>query len=94
MQYQGLPTHIIILLGNQAYMKTATQGPSTWPSEFDNTPDRAVDGNLNPIIDDDSCAHPLAVDNVEGPWWQVDLGARFAIVSVNITNRLDQGRGI
>ena len=73
-------------------MKTAIQGPTTWPDIYQNQADRAVDGNINPKLEDGSCSHPLAVDNTNGPWWQVDLGAQFVIVSVNITNRQDQTR--
>ena len=83
----------MILLGNQAYLKTAIQGPSTWPNDNDNQADRAVDGNLSPHLTQGSCAHPLS-NNGQDPWWQVDLGAQFVIVSVNITNRVDQEIGI
>ena len=83
----------MILLGNQAYLKTATQGQATWPDENDNQAYRAVDGNLNPDLNQDSCVHPVSY-NGQDPWWQVDLGAQFVIVSVNITNRLDQEKGI
>ena len=81
----------IMILGNQAYMKTATQGPSTWPDISYNQAYRAVDGNLNPYLDAGSCSHPWAVGHVQGPWWQVDLGAQFVVVSVNITNRISEG---
>ena len=72
--------------GNVAYGKNATQGVNTYK---DAVATLAVDGNHNPDFKGGSCAH--SIDNSGAPydpaWWQVDLGATYVVLAVNITNR-------
>ena len=73
--------------GNVAYGKPATQGVGT---HEDNVAARAVDGNHDPVIDHSHCAHPFdQVLPYELAWWEVDLGATYVVLAVNITNRVD-----
>ena len=76
---------IMILTGNQAFFKPATQSPSTYPGFVAS---RAVDGNHNPDIFAGHCAHPTGGAG-EQTWWQVDLGREYVVVSINITNRVE-----
>ena len=73
--------------GNVAYGKPATQGVGTYA---DNVAARAVDGNHDPVLDHSHCAHPFdQVLPYELAWWEVDLGATYVVLAVNITNRVD-----
>ncbi|XP_053388100.1 uncharacterized protein LOC128551311 [Mercenaria mercenaria] len=47
---------------------------------------KGVDGNTNQGIDKGSCFH---TDKETNPWWRVDLGAMYHIVSVTLFNRID-----
>ena len=69
--------------GNVAYNKTANHGPDPWrfPSE------RAIDGNHDPEMGRGSCVWPHDGDRRVLPWWQVDLGDTYVVISVRITNR-------
>ena len=78
----------LLLLGNLAYGKPATQGPRT--NDYHDAA-RAVDGNINQELNHSSCAHPYDPDYTDGSaWWQVDLQQIYVIISVNITNRIGQ----
>ena len=73
-----------------AYGKRATQGIDTY---MDNVASRAVDGNLAWYIHGGSCIHTTDYSSPYDPgWWEVDLGAIYVVLVVNITNRYDCGR--
>ena len=46
----------------------------------------AVDGSTDGLIDNGHCSH-TGRDNE--PWWAVDLGARYYVFKIVITNRQD-----
>ena len=48
----------------------------------------AVDGNADPVLDNGHCTHTHAGYE---PWWAVDLGARYYVLKIIITNRGDYG---
>jgi hypothetical protein len=48
--------------------------------------DAAVDGITNGILRDGSCSHTRADQDA---WWAVDLGTRFQVHAVLISNRAD-----
>ncbi|XP_042322587.1 uncharacterized protein LOC121930412 [Sceloporus undulatus] len=50
------------------------------------SPDHAIDGSTSANYLRGQCTHTLLQDN---PWWMVDLGARFRVLSVVVTNRGD-----
>ena len=80
----------LIVSGNVAYHKTATQSsdPETeWSEKY--PADRAVDGSTDPHIENGHCAYP---DDIYGQhaWWTVDLKETVHIYYVIIYNR-DQG---
>ncbi|MEX2214311.1 MAG: PVC-type heme-binding CxxCH protein [Phycisphaeraceae bacterium] len=51
------------------------------------TADKAVDGNTNTVFGAGSATHTN--ENSKNPWWEVDLGAEYAIDSIKIWNRTD-----
>lgn len=62
--------------------KSATQS-STWGGV---PASRAIDGNTNANWNGGSCTH---TNNQANPWWEVNLGAKYAIKEVKVTNRQD-----
>ncbi len=48
----------------------------------------AVDGNLSSHMFEGTCTH-TDVESEVPPWWQVDLGAQYAVKRIVITNRAD-----
>ena len=80
-------TVFVLLSGNLAYLKPATQGPGQWQ---DHGASLAVDGNVDQALGHHSCAHPNHHPHYTGGvWWQVDLLQLDVIFAVNITNRID-----
>jgi len=69
--------------GNLAERMTATQSSTDW----DGTPERAVDGNTSGSWGSGSLTHTQ--EQVNQPWWQVDLGQAEWIGSVELFNRTD-----
>ncbi|XP_025096717.1 uncharacterized protein LOC112565454 [Pomacea canaliculata] len=56
------------------------------------TPNRAVDGNRNGVMNQQSCTHtdPPSKDNTQHiHWWQVDLGKLILVSYIIIANRVD-----
>ena len=54
-------------------------------------PGRALDGNTSGAYSADGQTHTS--ENVENPWWEVDLGGEYPIESVKIFNRTDGDLG-
>ena len=54
---------------------------------FGGVSSRAVDGNTSGVFRDDSVTHTVG-DTFE-PWWQVDLGARSSLSTIELWNRTD-----
>ena len=55
-----------------------------------NTAARAVDGNVNPVMDDGSCAQPYSGVSNDPPvpvWWYVDLGQSYRTTQIVLYNR-------
>ena len=78
-------THFI-LIGNVALEKPATQiGTYLHLSLF--IADRAVDGNTNPHVFNNSCALPDSFSPNIPCWWYVDLGDLYRITKVILYNR-------
>ena len=50
---------------------------------------RAVDGNINPNIDDGYCAHPDSKDTSVRAWWYVDLEGTYRVAAIVLFNRLE-----
>ena len=74
---------------NVALGRPATQSGT----HTSNTADKAVDGDTDPNLNIDKCAHPdtrtLSDDEHNtAAWWRVDLQASFDIYRVVIHNRL------
>src|SRR5205085_4283715 len=46
---------------------------------------RAIDGNTSGKYADGGQTH--TAENIGNPWWEVDLGAEYAITSITIYNR-------
>ncbi|XP_077863261.1 fucolectin-6-like [Saccoglossus kowalevskii] len=55
---------------------TAFNGPANY----------AIDGNYDSIYPHESCSH---TDKEQDAWWKLDLGERYSICQVVITNRQD-----
>ncbi len=70
---------------NLALGKEARQ-TATWR---EHVAGRAVDGNRNGVLDDNSSAHSDYVEN-EAAWWEVDLGAVQSIDRIVFWNRTDR----
>ena len=70
-----------ILIADVALYKNASQSSTLeYPAHY------AVDGNKNTDLIQNSCAH-TQLD--KSPWWEVDLGKKYDITGVEITNRGD-----
>jgi len=67
---------------NVALGKTATQSSTG----YGGTADRAVDGNIDGVFNDNSVTH---TNSQAGAWWMVNLGSAFTISSIEIYNRTD-----
>ena len=77
----------LLVSGNVGFGKTAWQSPGRdeyWSSKY---PARlALDGNIDPDLNHNSCAHPTAPSGTNA-WWMVDLGDKYRIDRVIIYNR-------
>ncbi len=62
-------------------------GKSTWQSPGFAHSNKAVDGNINSNYGAGSCTH--TANDISNPIWVVDLGHRYQVSSVKITNRGD-----
>ncbi|XP_077866770.1 uncharacterized protein LOC102809222 [Saccoglossus kowalevskii] len=71
------------ILANVAIGKTATQS-SDWSPSFPAS--NAVDGNTNTNWGSGSCT---STQKEHGAWWKVDLGAKYFVYEVIVTNRKD-----
>ena len=67
---------------NHAFVGVATQS-STYE---DNTPDLAIDGNINNYMSSQSCSNTN--DDYE-PWWKVTFKYEIRVTEVIIINHLD-----
>ncbi len=67
---------------NLAQGKSATQSSTAFGGE----PELAVDGNLNGLYWGGSVTH---TESGSGEWWEVDLGTRAAIQTIDVWNRTD-----
>jgi alpha-L-fucosidase len=79
-----LSSPVQLVLPNVAVGKPATQVSLAWGG----LPQRAVDGNTGGSFDGDNSTSHTAEPSNEA-WWQVDLGGRFKIGSIEIWNRSD-----
>ena len=79
--------YALLVSGNVGYGKTAWQSPE-WQEYWSKTyPARlALDGNTDPDLLHNSCAHPTAPSGTNA-WWMVDLGEKYRIHSVIIYNK-------
>ena len=68
-------------------MKKASQIDETKGNSKTYPASRAVDGNTNPNIRDNSCAHPHTRKPNMTAWWKVDLNDTYRLYSVIIYNR-------
>ena len=50
----------------------------------------AVDGNADPVFENYHCS---CTHKTYEPWWAVDLGARYIVLKVRLTNRLNPEYG-
>ena len=57
----------------------------TWGT--DHVASRAVDGYINPNINDGYCAHPESKDTSKRAWWYVDLEDSYRISNIILFNR-------
>jgi len=88
----GPPASAAPASGDSAHRQTnlalggkATQS-STWGGLPTATADKAIDGNLDGVFSNGSVTHTGLEAN---PWWQVDLGASYAISDIEVYNRSD-----
>ncbi|KAK1901463.1 Fucolectin-1 [Dissostichus eleginoides] len=73
--------------GNAATFNIAKRGKVTQSSTaFNGNPERAIDGNLASVYNQDSCTQTTKQRN---PWWRLDLQKTYRINTVTITNRKD-----
>ncbi len=84
MTYRAQSGAIRVGLHNAALGKPATQKSLDW----DGTPDRAVDGNVDGAFFGGSVTH-TAEDGSAEPWWQVDLGTDVPVQEIAVWNRID-----
>ena len=72
---------------NIFYENVVLNGTATQSStDYEGVPERAIDGNTNGDYNDDSVTHTAFEDQ---PWWQVDLGAPYAIDEIQVWGRTD-----
>ena len=77
----------IILLSTAMGTNHAFVGVATQSSTFEeNTPELAIDGNINNYMSNHSCSYTL--DDYE-PWWKVTFKYDIRVSEVVIVNRLD-----
>jgi putative heme-binding domain-containing protein len=70
----------------------ARQGKATQISTaYGGDASRAIDGNTSSKWGDGGQTHTR--ENIENPWWEVDLGGEHAISSIVVYNRSDDGLG-
>jgi F5/8 type C domain len=81
---QGMQTSYV----NVALKKLTWQSSNyTSLTNVDWGSERAVDGNKNTNIFENSCSHTNMTNTVS--WWAVDLGSLSRVFGVNLTNRED-----
>ena len=67
--------------------KNATQINTYGNQDHVSTADRAVDGNTDPDVFNNSCAHPDSYQQNIPCWWYVELGDVYRITQVILYNR-------
>ncbi len=72
---------------NVAPSGKASQASVAW----DGDPNRAIDGNTDGIYNSGSTTHTK--ENINNPWWELDLGAEKPIDEITIWNRSDGAFG-
>ena len=77
-------------LVNLAKGKRVSQSSTYQQSNFNGTPDLAVDGNTDGDFFRDGGSHTQSEKNA---WWAVDLGANYSLDKIIIWNRTDHGQG-
>jgi F5/8 type C domain len=77
-------------LVNLAKGKRVSQSSTYQQSNFNGTPDLAVDGNTDGDFFRDGGSHTQSEKNA---WWAVDLGANYSLDKIIIWNRTDNGWG-
>ena len=70
----------------------ATQGPLTL-GDPPLIATLALDGNVDPNMENRHCAHPHAGRNNGFPWWQVTFDNLYVIHNVTIFNRISSYYG-
>ena len=70
----------ILCEGNLAYDQPAEQSSTYWPFGAD----KAVDGNVGPVLNNGHCSHTWSSYNA---WLRVDLGEMAYVINVTIYNR-------
>lgn len=58
---------------------------------YSGEPARAIDGNTAGVYDQGTTTH--TAENVDRPWWELDLGQETSIEAIRIWNRTDGGFG-
>lgn len=77
-------------LVNLAKGKRVSQSSTYQQSNFNGTPDLAVDGNTDGDFFSDGGSHTQSEKNA---WWAVNLGANYSLDKIIIWNRTDHGWG-
>lgn len=77
-------------LVNLAKGKKVSQSSTYQQSNFNGTPDLAVDGNTEGDFFRDGGSH---TQNEKNAWWEVDLGTNYSLDKIIIWNRTDGGFG-
>ena len=91
--YIYLHLHIwfyLLITDNIAWNKTAMQS-STYGWNRPYPAALAVDGNTDPVFANRHCSH---TNEDYEPWWAVDLGERYIVLEIGLTNRKDYGKSI
>ncbi|XP_077868714.1 uncharacterized protein LOC144359426 [Saccoglossus kowalevskii] len=71
------------VLDNVALGKTASQSSKYYVNQYASN---AVDGNIDPSMVSGTC---IMTKKEQGAWWKVDLGAKYHVYEVVVTNRKD-----
>ena len=53
---------------------------------YDHVAERAIDGNSDPQLDHNSCAH---TQYQAKPWWRLELPGVYRVSEIQVTNRND-----
>uniref|UniRef100_A0A8P4KKM1 C-type lectin domain-containing protein n=1 Tax=Dicentrarchus labrax TaxID=13489 RepID=A0A8P4KKM1_DICLA len=75
--YTGYPLANVALKGDAAQSSTLSFA----------TASKAIDGRRNSFYERGSCSH--TAEDETNPWWRVDLGGTYIVMSVKVTNRGD-----